>query len=69
MTTRARIPELLDGRDMTTKQVAEACGVSEERAWRVLTELEQADLVERYAPPRARKFGGGNSGHVWTVTA
>lgn len=68
MTARERIPALLDGRDMTTSEIASALGVSDRRARKVLAELEKVDAVERYAPPRERKFAAGNSGHVWTVT-
>ena len=68
MTTRTKIPELLAGRDMTTKQIAAKCRVSERRARKVLAELEKVDAVERYAPPRERKFAAGNAGHVWTST-
>ncbi len=68
MTARERIPELLDGRDMTTSEIAVALGVSDRRARKVLAELEKVDAVERYAPPRERKFAAGNSGHIWTTT-
>lgn len=68
MTARERIPALLDGRDMTTSEIAVALGVSDRRALRVLAELEKVGAVERYAPPRERKFAAGNSGHVWTTT-
>lgn len=68
MTAREQIPDLLTGRDMTTAQLAATLRISERRALQVLAELERQDRVERYAPPRERKFAAGNSGHVWTVT-
>lgn len=68
MTARERIPSLLDGRDMTTKQIAAKCRVSVRRALRVLADLEKVGAVERYAPPRERKFAAGNASHIWTIS-